>query len=37
MKQLQQFQCEICGTVYNSERVASECENNHKIIDSIMF
>lgn len=34
MIRLEQYKCEICGTVYNSERVALECESNHKTIVS---
>lgn len=36
MKVLNQYQCEICGTVYNSERIASECESSHKLITNVV-
>ena len=29
MKKLEFYQCEICGTQYNSENKASECEKRH--------
>lgn len=30
MKQLQKYQCEICGTEYAEKKVAEMCEKNHK-------
>lgn len=35
MKELHQYQCEVCGTVYSSERIAMECEGSHKIIENV--
>ena len=36
MKKLTQFQCEICRTVYNNERDAKLCEENHKTIVAVI-
>lgn len=37
MKQLEQFQCEICNTVYNNKIDCEKCEKGHvkpvKIVD----
>lgn len=30
MKKLEQFQCELCRTVYNDNLTAENCEKNHK-------
>lgn len=31
MKKLNQYQCDICNTVYNNENDCKRCENSHKI------
>lgn len=35
MKTLQQFQCEICNTVYKSEAECTNCEKSHNTIVKI--
>ncbi len=36
MKKLTQFQCEICHTIYNNEKDAKLCEENHKSIVAVV-
>lgn len=31
MKNLNQYQCDICNTVYNNENDCKRCEDGHKI------
>ena len=31
MKELKQYQCEHCKTVYSEKRKAEQCEKNHKV------
>lgn len=30
MKNLKLYLCEICGTIYNDKKKATDCENSHK-------
>lgn len=36
MKKLEQYQCEVCGTVYNNRAAADLCEKNHKTVTGIV-
>lgn len=35
MKEINLYQCEICGTQYASSKAAQDCEKSHKTIESI--
>lgn len=35
MKEVNLYQCEICGTQYSSSKAAQDCEKSHKTIESI--
>lgn len=35
MKEITQYQCETCGTIYNNEDTCAECENFHIAVESV--
>lgn len=36
MKAIKMYKCEHCGTMYNSEQKATECEKNHETCRKIV-